>query len=226
MVPDETDICFFFFFRAHLSFFSSLEECARLTLPCLCKHAVALSGGSTYASLFNQWIKLRPPCTRTLFFPVDERKVPFEDPQSNWGTATRTFLDPLGLPAQKEHWPHSAGAYEHMLRSRFDPAPVVFDAVFLGAGDDGHTASLFPGDLALDDTASLVLETKSPKPPVDRITLGPAPLIAAQEAVVIIYGRNKATIVQRLREKDKTMPLINILSRRPFSRVLIERKLW
>jgi 6-phosphogluconolactonase len=98
----------------------------------------------------------------------------------------------------------------------------VFDTIFLGVGDDGHTASLFPGSPALSDTTSLVLHTRSPKPPHDRITLGLRPLLCARHLVVIVAGQTKAPIMERIRRGDDSLPIVTVLAGRHESELYFE----
>ena len=202
--------------------FHSFEELARLTLPYLSKGNIALSGGSTYGRLFSLWAGLSPDCRNTTFFPVDERIVPFDDPQSNWGIAYGKFLSLAGRSKDKDNFATSADSYRALLKMRFSIDIPVFDVVFLGVGDDGHTASLFPGEPYLDDLHSVVLETKSPKPPFQRVTLAMAPLIAAETLIVIITGKEKKPIVAKILAKDETLPISKVLSRRKTSLLFIE----
>lgn len=205
--------------------FDTLSHLAAQTAPLLGSGAIALSGGSTYAQLFELWAALKPRCESTVFFPVDERYVPFESEQSNWGTAWRTFLQAVGRSVDKAHWPTSADHYEQLLRQHFAPAPVVLDTVFLGVGDDGHTASLFPGSPALDDWNSLVIETTSPKPPSARITLGAGTIAKAPQVITIIAGLAKAPLIPRIFAGDHTLPIVHLLSRCDHSVMYIERAL-
>jgi 6-phosphogluconolactonase len=123
------------------------------------------------------------------------------------------------------HWPTSANQYEQLLRAHFAPAEVVLDTVFLGVGDDGHTASLFPASPALDDYASLVLETISPKAPSARITLGAGTIANAHKVITIVAGIAKAPLIPRIFAADSTLPIIQVLSRCTHSVMYIERAL-
>jgi 6-phosphogluconolactonase len=205
--------------------FDSLSQLAVQSSPLLGGGTIALSGGSTYAQLFELWAALKPRWESTVFFPVDERMVPFESEQSNWGTAWRTFLQAVGRGEDKMHWPTSANQYEQLLRAHFAPAEVVLDTVFLGVGDDGHTASLFPASPALDDYASLVLETISPKAPSARITLGAGTIANAHKVITIVAGIAKAPLIPRIFAADNTLPIIQVLSRCTHSVMYIERAL-
>jgi 6-phosphogluconolactonase len=205
--------------------FDTLADCARLTADHLKRGTVALSGGSTYAALFPEWLKLNLDLKNTSFFPIDERIVPFDDPQSNWGTATREFLGPAGIGDQKAHFASSVQQYKELLRDSFGRGMPVIDTVFLGVGDDGHTASLFPGGDYLDDLSTVVMQTVSPKPPPDRITLGPGVIAAARNVVVIVEGEAKRPVVEGLRQGDAGLPIVRVLSLRPNSEILVGHSL-
>lgn len=202
--------------------FHSFEELAALTLPYLLKGNIALSGGSTYGRLFPLWVGLSPDCRKSTFFPVDERIVDFNDPSSNWGAANRHFLSLIGKTEDAFNFAASADAYRSLLKARFSAEMPLFDAVFLGVGGDGHTASLFPGEGYLDDLTSVVLETISPKPPFRRVTLGLAPLIAAKTLIVIIAGKEKRQVAAKIFANDETLPISKILSRRKSSLLFVE----
>jgi 6-phosphogluconolactonase len=211
--------------RFSMTTFDSLEELARLTLPYLVKGNIALSGGVTYGRLFPLWAGLKPDCRATTFFPVDERIVGFDDPGSNWGTACREFLSKVGKSEDKGNFAVGAQQYGALLKARFGAQPPIFDAVFLGVGDDGHIAGLFPGKRYLDDLNSIVLETASPKPPFHRVTLAMAPLTAAKTLVAIIAGKEKKVLVKRLLDDDDTLPIVTVLSKRKTSLVFVEKSL-
>lgn len=170
--------------NATLELFDTLEDCARRTVSGLQIGSVALSGGKTFAALFAHWADLKPDCSKAVFYPVDERVVPIESPDSNWGTACSRLLTPLGRDADRANFAPDVETYDRILRDRFGEGVPVFDTIFLGVGDDGHTASLFPGASHLDDASSVVLGTQSPKVPVQRVTLGPVVLSRARNVGV------------------------------------------
>jgi|WetSurMetagenome_2_1015567.scaffolds.fasta_scaffold36913_2 6-phosphogluconolactonase len=205
--------------------FDSWEELSRLTLPFLLKGDIALSGGSTFGSLFPLWVKMKPDCCQATFFPVDERLVDFDDPRSNWGMAYREFLSPVGRPDDKANFATSANQYRALLREHFKAEMPVLDVVFLGVGDDGHTASLFPGEPYLDDLTSVVLETKSPKPPYKRVTLAMAPLLAAKTVIMILAGKGKKPLVKDLFSNKGNLPLHRVLRGRTASLLFVESSL-
>src|SRR5438128_972535 len=105
---------------------------------------VAVSGGTTFAALFRHWmpeVKRNVEAGETLrFFPVDERTVPFEDAHCNWRVCCEDLLIPAGLAGQKNHHVTTAAQYADLLLREFGGGAVVFDQIFLGIGEDGHTA--------------------------------------------------------------------------------------
>ena len=202
--------------------YSSLAEA---TVDFIQKGFVAISGGSTYSRLFPFWAALKPDCSQASFFPVDERVVPFDDQQSNWGITYRNFLIPINKERDKNNFAQSAVQYYSILKSKFKCNLPVFDIIFLGIGDDGHTASLFPGQPDLDDTTSVVLETTSPKPPFSRITLGLGPIISAKKVIAILSGNEKAAIAKKIFQKDLELPIARVFSQRKNSTLFIEESI-
>jgi 6-phosphogluconolactonase len=197
----------------YIKAFRSLEELAFLTAPYLAAEKVALSGGSTYKKLFEYWLNFKSNLTNTEFFPVDERIVPFNSTDSNWGTAFRLFLSKINRECDKNNFPISKEEYEIRLKNEFKNSFPVFNSIFLGVGDDGHTASLFPKSKEVDDNESLVLQTTSPIPPYERITLGSSVITKAEKLIVILSGKGKKDILQKILKADDDLPIVKILSK-------------
>lgn len=188
---------------------------------------VAVSGGTTFATLFRHWapdVRRRAEAGESLrFFLVDERKVPFEDPQCNWKPCYEELLLPAGLGDQKAHHVTTAAAYRKLLDAEFGAEPVVFDTVFLGMGEDGHTASLFPGKPTLNDLESDVIDvTDSPKPPPERVTLGLKPIRAARTLVLVALGAGKADMLRRVLDGDESLPITLALKDHPRAVLLLD----
>jgi len=176
---------------------------------------VAVSGGSTYEALFPLWAAGRLPAT--MFIPVDERRVGLSEPGSNWAVAIRLLLDPAGLSRQALHWSPTAVHLENLVRGLVpaeDGRIPSIPQVWLGMGDDGHTASLFPGGAELQDTRSLALETTAPKAPHPRATLGLGALRNAGDLVVVVTGSGKAPVLRRVLDGDRSLPLTLVLEGR------------
>jgi 6-phosphogluconolactonase len=168
---------------------------------------IALAGGSTpertYAHLAQPELLGRFDHSTVQVFFGDERMVPRDDPRSNFGMAHRTLLSRLAAatvyPIPTDGSPADCAArYARTLAEAFtlplSGPPPRFDLILLGLGDDGHTASLFPGAAALNEDKAWV--TWSPPgtlpPPVDRVTLTFPVLNAARQVMFLVTGKNKA----------------------------------
>lgn len=162
---------------------------------------VALSGGSTPKAFFA-WATsaqaLSPEALARVEWHVsDERCVPLDSPDSNFGNAARLLLDPLGVPADRRFpWPtdlpprEAATAYERFWRVA--GRDHAYDLCVLGLGDDSHIASLWPGCPLLDaDGGSRFAATEWPGRGW-RLTLTPAGLSLCREIVVLVNGAAKA----------------------------------
>ncbi len=207
--------------QMEIKVYEDLEEIGQETLHLLKGPVVGLSGGSTYTALLPYWREALA-IQALSFFPVDERIVPFQDENSNWRMVWDKLLEPLGLEEQRHHHAVSAVQYRQLLVDALGPE-VIFDQIFLGMGDDGHTASLFPGSEALDDTQSIVLETRSPKPPHERVTLGLRPIWNARELITIITGVGKCGMVHRLLAGDTSLPITVALQGHPNPVLILDR---
>jgi 6-phosphogluconolactonase len=165
--------------------------------------SLALSGGSTppvlyrlLASRFREDI----PWAGVHIFWGDERYVPPDDSRSNYGMARKTLLDHVPCPAANIHpmptyFPtpdEAARAYEATLRNHFSTAWPRFDLMFLGLGPDGHTASLFPGSLAVDERTRWVLPVPDPPAPPMRLTLTLPVLSQSAHTYFLVSGSDKA----------------------------------
>lgn len=183
----------------------SIEQLTLETVKYMKGPNIAVSGGQTYKTLFAQWSKLGP-FEGVSFFPVDERMVPIDHPDSNWGQARQLFLSPLKKNTDIGHFAASASAYQQLLAKKVGDPPL-FNTIFLGLGGDGHTASLFPQGIELAERNRSVIETKSPLAPVNRVTLTLPTLWAAKNLVTIVIGNQKRVIVDRLLAGDRSLPI-------------------
>jgi 6-phosphogluconolactonase len=188
------------------------------------RFAVALSGGSTpkrlYQLLAGSPYREALPWDRVHWFFGDDRFVPRDDPNSNYGMARDAMLAQAPVPAANIHGipiegapADGAAAYERELKSyygadRLDPARPLFDVVLLGMGPDGHTASLFPGKPALDVMDRWVVGVPEPglTPFVPRVTLTFPALESARSAVFVAAGADKHTMMNRVLSGDRTLP--------------------
>lgn len=167
--------------------------------------SVGLSGGSTprrlFALLATAEYARRVDWSNMHVFWGDERCVPPDHPDSNYGMAHELLLEHVPLPAENIHRMHgesepeqAAAEYEQILRMYFaaeNPAQPHFDVLLQGLGEDGHTASLFPGTRALYERARWVLENYVPKLDMWRITLTTTAINAAAHVIFLVEGQHK-----------------------------------
>jgi 6-phosphogluconolactonase len=171
--------------------------------------SVALSGGTTprrvYELLASDEYKERVPWAGVHVFFGDERTVPPDHAESNYRMASEARLSRVEVPAENVHRIEGVGDaaanasdYESVMRGFFGDAEWPrFDLVFLGMGDDGHTASLFPQTSALAETRAWVAANWVEKLGAWRITLTANAINAARRVVFLVTGASKA---ERLRE--------------------------
>ncbi len=189
-----------------------LAEGERAQNP-LRKHATwALSGGSTPKEWF-QWCvtkdALSPVAVATThWFVSDERYVRIDSHDSNFGTAERMLLKPLGIPADRKHpWstniaPGMAAVEFGRINAQWFGRGRTFDVCFAGLGDDGHTLSLFPGSpLLRDDGGSFFAAIDVPDKGW-RLTLTPSGLASCGLVIVMVLGEAKAEILHRVLAGD------------------------
>lgn len=165
--------------------------------------SIVLAGGSTprtlYHLLSNQF-RDRIPWAKVHVYWGDERYVPPDDPQSNYRMAKETLLDHVPRPAGNVH-PMPTGLslpdiaardYEKTLRADFSDEWPRFDLILLGLGEEGHTASLFPGSPALEEKTRWVVAVEAPAKPPLRLTLTLPVLTRAANVYFLVTGSNKA----------------------------------
>ncbi len=167
--------------------------------------ALALSGGETPHTLYALLAAAGPdalPYDRMEVFWSDERAVPPDQEESNYGLAWRTWLSAAPLDPARIHRMHgeddpqkAAADYEAELR-RVLGDPSRLDLVLLGVGPDGHTASLFPGEAAVTSDR-LVTPATAPVAPLQRVTFTPHLIEAAARVLVLVTGKDKAEVVGR-----------------------------
>jgi len=173
---------------------------------------VALSGGSTPRDTYLR-LATEPFVSKVLWSRVqilwgDERCVPPHHVESNYRMARETLLDRVPVPTAHVHRIHgeddpatAAEVYEAMLRALLrTPAGARIDLVLLGLGEDGHTASLFPGSAAVHEQTRWVMAARAAAASMWRITLTPAVINAAVDVLFLVSGGAKAGILRRVLE--------------------------
>jgi 6-phosphogluconolactonase len=175
---------------------------------------VALSGGSTprrtYQELAGPHFIDRFPWNRVHWFWGDERFVPPDHVESNYRMAREAMLDTAPIPGENIHpiptvglsADEAAAAYESLLKTAYGaphllPGRALFDVCLLGLGDDGHTASLIPGEPVLAERTRWVAAVAHGRPE-ERITLTYPAINASQHIAFLVSGEGKRTILQRV----------------------------
>lgn len=203
-----------------LKIFESPAEVARAAAKYwvnLSPKSVALSGGSTPRALYqlladpNEPFREQIAWDKTHFFFTDERHVPPDHPDSNYHMVNEAMFSRVSIPQQNIHRipaenpvaEDAAKAYENDLRNFFGEAIPAFDLIFLGLGEEGHTASIFPGSEVLSETERLVAAPFVEKLNSYRITLTLPVLNNGKSVVFLVTGASKAEILREVIKTDK-----------------------
>ncbi len=195
--------------------FAVFTEAAREAIAARGRFTVALTGGSGPKGLYQRLAK-EPGSVdwaKTFVFLGDERFVPYDDKDSNFGMCKRLLLDHVPVPANNVFpiptdtatLDQAAADYAATLTRVLTPAegePPVLDLVLLGMGDDGHCASLFPGKstLGITDVWAVGTSPGTLPPPVDRVTVTFPVLNAARSVLFLVPGERKAKAVRDIFE--------------------------
>jgi 6-phosphogluconolactonase len=185
---------------------------AREAVICTGKATVALSGGHTptrlYELLASDEYRSAVPWDEIDWFWSDERAVPPNSPESNYRLAHDAMLSrvPVSpsrifrMPGEADDLDRAARSYEALVRDRVPD--LAFDLLLLGVGDDGHTASLFPGHPALDETERLVLAVEgAPSLAIRHRLTFTFPLINLARTVLILAdGSTKRPVIDAIRQ--------------------------
>lgn len=194
-------------FAAELVFMIKSAEKAKSTFT------IALSGGNTPKLLFSILAEKYSESVNwsfVHFFWADERCVPPGDTESNYGVAARLFFSRIQIPLknihrikgeeepEKEAIRYQKEILRHTKINRKFP---VFDLIILGMGEDGHTASIFPGNPGLLESSKICATSAHPLTGQVRITLTGKVINNAESIVFLVTGKNKAGVVRDIFEK-------------------------
>ena len=188
--------------------------------------ALNLSGGSTpksvYALLATEIYRRKFDWERIQVFFGDERLVPPDHPDSNYRMAREALLSKVPIPEENVHAvptqagdPSAAAAeYERTLKSFYgkdtlDLARPLFAVTLLGLGEDGHTASLFPGTEAVSERVKWVTSVVGAKPE-PRVTMTYPVLASSQNVAFLIAGSGKREMLNRLLDGDRSIPAAHV----------------
>lgn len=184
---------------------------------------IALSGGSSpkplYRLLGAEPYRSQIAWDRVEFYWGDERFVPHDHPDSNFGMAKDLMLSHIAalnvFPMPTDTDPQDcADRYEALLKSRYgqktlDPGKPFFDVNLLGIGEDGHTASLIPGQPVLEECARWVAPVMHGRSEV-RLTLTYPAIESSRIVMFLATGTAKADVIARARSGDMTLPAARV----------------
>ena len=177
-----------------------IAESASQTIAARGVFRVALAGGETPRRCYEKLRHLSVDWGHVQIYFGDERCLPDGDAQRNDFMACNALLEHVAIPAGNIHAiPAELGAYEAAARYAAmlkNSAPL--DLVLLGMGEDGHTASLFPGNPATDGVAAAVPVFNAPKLPAERVSLGMGTLNAARQRIFMVAGEGKRAALKRI----------------------------
>ena len=213
------------------------QEAAKRWLSTIARResfTVALSGGRIPKQLYASVAAEASPeaFANVHFFWGDERCVSPTDEESNFKLAGGRLFLALKVPGSQVHRiltergeafaVQQAEAEICRIADLDDDGQPVLDLVFLGMGEDGHVASLFPGDMEAMETQSVYRAVTGPKPPPRRITLGYPALAAAREVWVLAAGEGKKEALGVSLADDGDTPLARVLKSRTHTEIFTD----
>jgi 6-phosphogluconolactonase len=197
-------------------------------------HCVALSGGRIALKFFTSVVAQTRARELSLglvhFFWADERCVPPDDAESNFRAAHELLFAPMRINDAQIHRIHGEDSPEiaaqkatmdicHVAPKNSDGQPVL-DLIFLGMGEDGHVASLFPNQTEGMAPKSIFCPIDfSPKPPPNRVSLSYETISAAREVWVLASGAGKETALRESIFENGRTPLARVIQSRPQTRI-------
>ena len=171
---------------------------------------LVLAGGHTPEATYRLLTKADTDWSKWEIYFGDERCLPADHPDRNSVMAQKTFLDAVPIPSSniypipsEKGAEAAAEAYESVVNSA-----LPFDVVLLGIGEDGHTASMFPGQIHPTDCSVFPVHN-SPKPPPDRVSLSAPALSNAAHIMVLATGEGKRDAIKAWKE-GKPIPITEI----------------
>ncbi|HUZ06781.1 MAG TPA: 6-phosphogluconolactonase [Candidatus Paceibacterota bacterium] len=200
-------------------------------------HCVALSAGRIALKFFKSLVEQTGAREISFglvhFFWADERCVPPDDAESNFRAAHELLFAPLRINGAQIHRIHGEDSPEiaaqkatmdisHVAPKNSGGQPVL-DLIFLGMGEDGHVASLFPEKMEGMNPKDVFCAVKnSPKPPPNRVTLSYAAIAAAKNVWVLASGTGKAAALRESLSPDGKTPLAQVIQSRPQTKIFAD----
>jgi 6-phosphogluconolactonase len=191
-----------------------IARCAAEALAARDSFHCVLAGGRTPEAIYRELRSLDTDWDRWIIYFGDERCLPVGDQERNDTLARKALLDPVAIPEAHVHAiPAELGPAAGATRYAESLAAVPeFDLVLLGLGEDGHTASLFPGDdAALRATEAAVGIDDAPKPPPRRVSMSAARLARSRAVVFMVAGADKREALHQW-QQGAQIPAASILA--------------
>lgn len=180
--------------------------------------SLAISGGATALVFLGALRAARVNWSRVTMFWGDERAVPVDSPESNYGVAERLLLGPLGatapralrMPGDHPDLEEAALQYDETLAYELRGGPL--DLALLGIGEDGHVCSLFPGHPALQQVEHRVIAIHdAPKPPLRRLSMTMSFLCQTRRVWLVVLGPRKNPVLQAAIARTRLETPLDIL---------------
>lgn len=197
-----------------------IEQHAELALKTRGEFRIALSGGNTPRPVYGELARCNLPWDQIRVTFGDERCVPPDDAQSNYRMARESLFAPANVPDQSvlrmrgEIEPaQAADEYQERLDQMAEQRGETIyrhDLILLGIGDDGHTASLFPGTAALDETERRVAANFVPKFQQWRLTFTYRLINAARQICFLVNATKNAELIERVIEGEQEYPAARV----------------
>jgi len=200
----------------------SLVDCVSVRIYRAARQAIALrgefrivlAGGGTPAAVYRALADTDADWSRWHVYFGDERCLPPTDPERNSVMAADNWLARVAMPQENIHAIPAERGAEPAARTYAEliDAARPFDIVLLGMGEDGHTASLFPGHRHDGARQSVIAVHDAPKPPPDRVSLSAAALSDADSVLVLVTGAGKYDAVRRW-QQGEDLPIAHVHGR-------------
>jgi 6-phosphogluconolactonase len=195
------------------------------------RFTISLSGGNTTRSVYKLLaeppLRDRIPWGHWHVFWGDERSVPLDHEDSNYHMASEALLNHVPIPAAQIHrflteqgTEKAAASLEADLQEAFPEPQPSFHLILLGVGDDGHTASIFPGTEALQEEDRLVISNRVPQLNTDRVTFSLPLINAAKSIAFVVTGESKALVLKQILEPGSGVATLPAAMVRPTSGTL------
>jgi len=175
--------------------------------------ACGVTGGSTALIFLGALRDADVNWSRVTMFWGDERAVPPDSADSNYGLAEQMLLTPLGSKAPNAvRMQGEMPDLQDAAREYSAVLPPALDLLILGVGDDGHVCSLFPGHPALlEESARVIALEDSPKPPPRRLTLTMAYILRSRQIWIVAVGERKRTLLQRAIQRQQVSTPVDLV---------------